>query len=585
MALNTPKFTTSRISLLLNENDEENDGMRRLMTRMNKPNLWNILFVFLLLWLPRGVALDRFATPDEAAWVSRSGRFYHAITHANFAQTFQHGHPGVTVMWAGMAGYLWRYRTFAWEADQTVLGLDKHVEPFLRAHGRQPMDLLEAGRTFMVIGNTTILAMTAVIIAYSLGWLPALIGLLLVDFDPFYLGLTRLLHLDGMMSSAMLLSLAAFLVYLYRGQKRLFLIVSATSAGVGWLTRSPAFFLLPFFTWLMFLEVLRDWLVQRKFSWGEIRRSARTLGWWFFISSLVFVLLFPAMWVDPLNTIAGIFGQAFSYAAEGHASEIFFNGRIILGDPGWLFYPTVYMWRTTPLVLMGLLLVFISFALRLAPFNHSQVRWWAAGVLSFALFFAVGMSFGAKKFDRYLLPSIGALDWLAGLGWFALARWVWDRKSGKLWRWASVAGVVAVLGLQAWLAFQNAPYYITYYNPLLGGPKRAQRVMMIGWGEGLDQAARYLNTLPQAERLRVMSYYPNGCFSYFFNGKTIDLIKTWNGMEDKELKKVHYIVLYIHQWQRQRPDPRMLAYFDSQQPVYVARINGLEYAKVYALHP
>ncbi len=56
-------------------------------------------------------------------------------------------------------------------------------------------------------------------------------------------------------------------------------------------------------------------------------------------------------------------------------------------------------------------------------------------------------------------------------------------------------------------------------------------------------------------------------------------------MEDKELKKVHYIVLYIHQWQRQRPDPRMLAYFDSQQPVYVARINGLEYAKVYALHP
>lgn len=544
-----------------------------------------ILVLPLLLWLPRGLALDRFATPDEAAWVSRSGRFYHALVHGNFAQTFQHGHPGVTVMWAGMAGYLWRYPTFALEADHTVLGLDKNVEPFLRARDRQPLDLLKAARTFMALGNALALGLTFLLLAQWLGWVPALFGLLLVNYDPFYLGLTRLLHLDGLMSSAMLLSLVVFSAYLHQGRKRIFLILSSCAAALAWLTRSPAFFLIPFMAWLLLLDGLRRWRAQGNPPWKEAWHSIGIWALWALLGVLVFVLLFPAMWVAPLETLKGIFGQAFSYAAEGHASEIFFNGRIILGDPGWLFYPLAYLWRTTPITLLGLLLAALGFALRLAPFDRAETRWFGVEVLSFALWFAVGMSLGAKKFDRYLLPSIGALDWLAGLGWFGAVRWLWTQRLGHLWRGVSAVGAVVALGLQAWLALQNHPYYLTYYNPVMGGAKQAPRVMMIGWGEGLDQAARYLNSLPQAKRLRVMSYYPNGCFSYFFVGKTMDLISTWSGPDAKELKRVNYIVLYIHQWQRQRPDPEMLAYFATQQPVFVARINGLEYARVYALHP
>jgi len=33
---------------------------------------------------------------------------------------------------------------------------------------------------------------------------------------------------------------------------------------------------------------------------------------------------------------------------------------------------------------------------------------------------------------------------------------------------------------------------------------RAPQVMMIGWGEGLDQAARYLNDQPEAPSLRLL---------------------------------------------------------------------------------
>jgi hypothetical protein len=48
-------------------------------------------------------------------------------------------------------------------------------------------------------------------------------------------------------------------------------------------------------------------------------------------------------------------------------------------------------------------------------------------------------------------------------------------------------------------ALWTFPYYLSYYNPLMGGPRKAPQVMQIGWGEGLDQAGRYLDRNPSPE--------------------------------------------------------------------------------------
>ena len=47
------------------------------------------------------------------------------------------------------------------------------------------------------------------------------------------------------------------------------------------------------------------------------------------------------------------------------------------------------------------------------------------------------------------------------------------------------------------------PYELTYANPLLGGNPAAQRTIASGWGEGLDEAARYLNDRTGSARLKV----------------------------------------------------------------------------------
>ncbi|MFN8458472.1 MAG: hypothetical protein U0401_28100 [Anaerolineae bacterium] len=61
--------------------------------------------------------------------------------------------------------------------------------------------------------------------------------------------------------------------------------------------------------------------------------------------------------------------------------------------------------------------------------------------------------------------------------------------------------------LQLVFAILAAPYYLTYYNPFLGGVQEAAQQVPVGWGEGLEQAAHFLNSLPNAKKLNVSSWY------------------------------------------------------------------------------
>jgi hypothetical protein len=338
-----------------------------------------------------------------------------------------------------------------------------------------------------------------------------------------------------------------------------------------------------FFGFLTLLDLFARWRAGGLAGLRSIWRSAWPVLLWTGIAVFTFVLLWPAMWLDPVGVLGRVFAQAFSYAAEGHDSEIFFNGSVLTGDPGWLFYPITYLWRATPAVLAGLALALVAFIFRLPPFEKQEHRRVVAVLASFAVFFGLAISLGAKKFDRYLLPSYAPLDLLAGMGWLAPVKWSWGRSRRWWLRLGASAAVVLAVGSQMFLSIQTHPYYLSYYNPLMGGSKKAPEVMMIGWGEGLDQAARYLDAIPGAAGLRVMSHYPDGSFSYFFRGITVDLLNSWEGIDSEQLAGVDYVVLYIHQWQRRRPDPALLEYFASQQPEYVARINGLDYASVYKI--
>jgi len=218
------------------------------------------------------------------------------------------------------------------------------------------------------------------------------------------------------------------------------------------------------------------------------------------------------------------------------------------------------------------------------PPSVVRQRWAVAALLLFALGFSAFMTLGLKKFDRYGMPSIAPLDLVAGLGLVWLARDV-----GQLFRekWRTTLTGAILLGLvatQAALTWKAYPYFFNYYNPLLGGSERAAEVMQIGWGEGLDQAARYINDKPNSEEIRVMAWYAGGPFSYFSKSRVsaLDVDHPWSTADWDEFNKSDYAVVYIHQWQRDLP-AEVLDHLKSLTPEYSVWIDGLEYVRVYKI--
>ena len=289
------------------------------------------------------------------------------------------------------------------------------------------------------------------------------------------------------------------------------------------------------------------------------------------------------MWVKPIDSIRNVLMGASEYAAEGHVDPTYFNHQVypdVVSD--WSFYPVNYLWRATPFTLIGLPLCALGFLPNRKGSHKNNRIDMIVPLIVFTALFTVFISFSGKKFDRYLLPVFPPLDLVAGAGWWALATAIstWLNKASFPIMFIglsmlSLVGVVQLVG-----AIQTYPYYLDYYNPLLGGSQQAGEVMMLGWGEGLDQAAQYLNQSEDAKRLKVISWYGDGPFSYFFVGTTVegDLPN-----DPSALPPADYLVLYVHEWQRELPSQEFLAYFSEQEPVHMVTINDIEYARIYKL--
>jgi hypothetical protein len=130
--------------------------------------------------------------------------------------------------------------------------------------------------------------------------------------------------------------------------------------------------------------------------------------------------------------------------------------------------------------------------------------------------------------------------------------------------------------LQSAFALPHHPYYFTYYNPVVGGARLASRMLLVGWGEGLGQAVRYLNAKGEAKKVRAVSWYGEYIFTHLFAGQLYSLSRGslfWNGID--------YAVLYINQVQRQLPDPQFVQCFHSLEPEHTVRIKGMDYAWIY----
>ena len=163
-----------------------------------------------------------------------------------------------------------------------------------------------------------------------------------------------------------------------------------------------------------------------------------------------------------------------------------------------------------------------------------------------------------------MLPAIVMLDLLAGVGLWMLVRRVRRVQVRR-------AMVVATVAMQSGLLWSAYPYPLAYYNPLLGGIAGAERAMMIGWGEGLEQVAWYLNRQSGADRLVASTLYHHA-LRPLFRGKTQRIV---------EPLSPDYFVVYVNMAQRSLTPPGIDLLIQGREPEFTARVHGIEYAWVY----
>lgn len=553
--------------------------------------------------VPRAFGHNAIVTVDEAYhWFDRVNIFLGAMVRGHYADTNIIGHPGVTTMWLGALGTLLRDMLAAWGmAAPDGSALDR-----------------ELVRLPIAIVTSLCVALAFPLLRRLFGRPVALLAALFWLADPFMVAHSQLLHLDALLTSFVMLALLCALVatddrrpttgdgrnhpvtmssgHLVKSWRMW--IASGVCGGLALLTKSPSIILLPMIGLILIADCrlqIADWRAGHVRLSSVVLRRLGILLVWVAVAVAVWFALWPAAWVNPLGAVGRMLRQAEADGGSPHGWGNFFWGQTV-SDPGPLFYPVALLLRLTPWATLGAVLLPLVLWLRTKA-ERRRTKENARAIVSsghrvthdgralliltiFILAFMAMMTIPPKKFDRYLLPVFPAIDIMAAAGLVGIldCRLViadWMRKQLAIHNLHhAIPWFLIITLLAANLAWYH-PYELAYYNQLFGGGPTAARVIPIGWGEGYEQVAAYINAQPNGRDHPVAAWFepvlrPN------LDNAVVPL--AWIDRPGG----VDYAMLYIDQIQR-RDVPEAIDKLQKLTPIHTVRIHGIDYAYIYQL--
>jgi 4-amino-4-deoxy-L-arabinose transferase-like glycosyltransferase len=551
------------------------------------------LALFVVALLPRLPGLGRFVITDEHTNIFIAGsQVLEAFLAGDLRATYWHFYPGVTMSWLTDLGLGVQYLL------ATTTGATR--QPITEYIFGEMNTLLVAARLPFVLLTALSVPVIYLLARRLVSPSVALPAALFIAFDPFYLAHSRVNHGDAPVAVFMVVSLLSLLIYVQSPARFLagprfwavianpWVILSAVFGGLAGLTKAPGQFMALFLIGLAGLFILLDvWRKQQPFIRAALNWLV-VVAVWGGVSFLVFVLLWPSMWVDPVGTLTQMLTETFGKVEAGHL--VYFRGQATL-NPGPWFYPYITAFRLTPVILIGVLLslplLVPAVARRTTIFTVTEEKD-AAGqandrgltLLLLWLFVISLWLFGnlsPKKQDRYLLPVYPVLSLIAAIGWSGVLSLTLEQL-GRPTRWLQAFVVTGLVLLHAIPVVTYYPYYLTYFNPLLGGPQQAVKTTLIGWGEGMEQVGAYLNSRPNAANLHVAAVPVQTLLPYFEGSGE-------NFYTNDIPFRADYVVIYISQMQRLAPSPEIVNYFEDRQPEKVITIKNIPYAKIYKSRP
>ncbi len=399
-----------------------------------------VLILFSLLFL--GTRVPRLwndtINPDAVNWHYRTQQFVNGLKYGQFEKTYQHYHPGVTMMWiTGISTELFKQ----------VSGIKTHD-----IYSFQAFDFVS--KLSLVLVQLALSLYIIFIFRKYFGVSGAVLLVSLFTFEPFFVGNSRLYHLDILVT--LLVFSALITGYLAKERNSiLYYVATGILFSLAFLTKSIA---------ILGIGVYGLWYLFQVFKAKEYAQIKNLV-----LVSLVFVattfVTFPALWVKPIYYITQVFTESERVGLRrGHS-------QIVFGEPtneaSFWFYPVIFVLKTSPLLLIGLL-VFGLYAYKLNSKYLKQIGSGFTGYLGlFILIYVIFMSLASKKIDRYILVLYPFLAVYSYYGYLALI---------KIKNTTSFI-VLSVLAFIAYPLVSQFPYYFTYTNPLFGSAIKANQVV------------------------------------------------------------------------------------------------------------
>jgi len=501
-------------------------NFRKLKSIKNYYDYVTLVLVFFLTRVPF-LGWD-IVNVDAPAWNYRAKQFYAYLKNTNFAETYRSYHPGVSLMWLSGFGIelYYQIREFFYGT------LPSYFDPysFIWEHFSAKLPLVIAGAFLLVISYRILKELVGKSLAFA--------SIFILALEPFFVANTRVLHLDGLMTLFMFNSVLFVLFYHLTKQKKIYLIFSGFFAGLAILTKVPAVFVILFNLMLFFIFRLGVVFTKRKINFKALFYTSFI----FLLSSFaIFIILFPANWIDPINVITKIIINGVIETGGGAHGQYFMGEDS--GDPGMIFYLYMLFFRLSPILSLFLFVGIIGFIDKLYKKEKINTKnaVFAVSIL-FSFFYFLQMGISTKKIDRYILPIFPFISYAGAWGLDCLSKWIKFRKF-------LAAILVAFLAQFFLLSKPIFPDYFVYANPLFGGIKRFYSIFgPMDWGAGYYKAAEFINSSKAKDKSKVITAaYNYASIEPYLLGNSVLIDKV-----DGQFKKVDFVVLpngssYINQ--------------------------------------
>lgn len=476
--------------------------------------------VLLLAALPRLLNLDATLSPDEPQWERNTQGFVEGLRTGRLNLLYQQPHPGLTTMWLAAP----TIASSSWGVKRLPVALTLVV-----------LILAVASISNRLFGEP-----------YGFG-----IGVLLA-LDPLFVAHSRILAMDALLAVFLLLAVLLLLVWQHERQV-VWLVLSGAAAALAVLSKLPGAVVIPF--------------TAGTFAWMYIRRDLTAKA--FVRGTSLWLLALVVTAVVVLPTLVTDFGVVWQGTRQFFTTEHYRQSVHALG-PWW--YPQALLLWSMPLAVLALL------GLPALLNQERRLRGPLLVLAVFATIFFLAMQYSIKKGDRYLLPSFLYGDVVAA----TVMVWVALRARRGLSQWWYRLFAITLLSAALWQGIELGrlhPYALAYRNPWF---KSVARGRTMGWGEGLELAAKYLNQKPHVDDLLVVAHY-EGPFSYRFKGKVTSAERL--PKESAESIGADYVVLY-RAMQGRAPDrweTKVLSDYANKRPEHIVTLNGEEYVWIYAV--